>query len=127
MARIYLAAPWAQRHAAQIARTQLEAAGHTVPCRWLDVADGADSVLEAQHDVEDLRACEVLVVLNLAMSEGKACETGMALALCMPVISVGDGANIFLTLPEVIRVRTLAEAISALTMMTRIEHLCPQN
>lgn len=120
MAHIYLAAPWTHRFDARKARTELQRAGHTVPCRWLEVADGADPVLEAQHDVQDLRAAEVLVVLNLAKSEGKACETGMALMLGIPVVSVYEGANIFLKLPHVHQVNTLAEALVMLAALAEI-------
>lgn len=113
--RVYLAAPWSHRADARAARDRIQAAGHIVNDRWLDVDETTTTeAQEAEHDVMDLMMSEALIVLNLAKSEGKACETGMALMAGLPVISVGQGSNIFLKLAQVHRVETLHEAITVL-------------
>lgn len=118
MTRVYLAAPWTHRAEARLARDLLMAAGYDVPCRWLDVDETKTTQDdEAINDWNDLLSCDAFVVLNLAKSEGKACETGIALLAGMPVISIGQGCNIFLKLPRVRRVETLHEAISTLDGM----------
>jgi nucleoside 2-deoxyribosyltransferase len=50
---------------------------------------------QAYQDIADVRRADVLVVLNLQKSEGKAVETGIAIAAGIPVISVGPRSNIF--------------------------------
>ncbi len=112
---VYLAAPWIHRPDARDAREQLVAAGYPVNARWLDVDETVTSpAVEAQNDIDDLLESDVLVLLNLATSEGKACETGMALIANIPIIAVGGGANVFLNLPIVHRVETLNDAIGVL-------------
>lgn len=124
--RVYLAAPWSHRAEARQARALLIAAGHDVPCRWLDVDERTTSAVEeAQNDMTDLLTCEAFLVLNLAKSEGKACETGMAIIAELPIISIGIGSNIFLNLPRVRRVETLNDAIAALdTLIANQEPPC---
>lgn len=120
--KIYLAAPWAHKDQAKKDRDTIQAADPNlqVISRWLDFQPHSDvvgeypqSVLqqEAENDVADLMMADALVVMNYSMSEGKACETGMALTLGIPVISVGDGRNVFLNLTQVTRVVTLEDAI----------------
>ena len=102
--RIYLAAPWTRRVEARRVRDELEAAGHTVNSRWLDLhGGGGEHVLatEAQNDIDDLIACDVLVLLNLEKSEGKAVETGFALALDIPIYVIGGHSNVFHYHPRV--------------------------
>jgi nucleoside 2-deoxyribosyltransferase len=126
--RVYLAAPWIHRAEARQAREKLTAAGYDVNSRWLDVDETTTSPeVEAVNDMTDILSSDALVVLNLAKSEGKACETGMAIVAGMPVISVGDGHNIFLKLPTVRRVETLHEAITILDHLTTQETPCPSN
>jgi nucleoside 2-deoxyribosyltransferase len=119
---IYLAGPWKHRDEVRAVRDQIQAAGITVHSRWIDFeSDGVNEndparlALEAQNDVADLMFAEALVVLNYPEpSEGKACETGMALILGIPVISVRAGRNVFLNLPQVRRVDTVEAAIEIL-------------
>lgn len=116
--RIYIAAPWVRRREARLASEIVEAAGHQVVSRWLTVHGGNDdpAVLarEAQNDIDDVRAVEALILLNYQKSEGKAVETGIALALAMPIIVVGKPTNIFHHLPDVVLVDTLDEALEFL-------------
>ena len=107
--KIYVAAPWTHKHEAIIAGAALTAAGHTVTSRWFhhqgDATDSAGTssplesiIFQAREDIADVLKADCLVVLNLAKSEGKAVETGIALANNIPVISVGPRSNIFQTL-----------------------------
>lgn len=125
---VYLAAPWVHRAEARQAREKLTAAGYDVNSRWLDVDEATTSPeAEAINDMVDIISSDALVVLNLAKSEGKACETGMAIVAGIPVISVGVGHNIFLKLPTVRRVETLHEAITILDHISSQETPCPSN
>lgn len=121
--RIYVAAPWIHKQDAIAAGKLLEAAGHTITSRWFThegdpndsagvTAPNARIIEQAIEDIKDVRRAEMLIVLNLAKSEGKAVETGIALANDIPIISVGPRSNIFQTLGT--EVDTLEEAINAL-------------
>lgn len=121
--KIYVAAPWVRKDDAIQAGEKLKAAGHTITSRWFthegDPNDPTGATVEleriqhqALQDIQDVRAAEVLVVLNLQKSEGKAVETGIAIAAQIPVISVGTRSNIFQTLGT--EVATLEDAIALL-------------
>lgn len=118
---VYLAAPWVRRNEAIAAGELLTAQGMVVTSRWFhhagDPTDTTGSRLDivevrqqAREDVLDVKRADYVVVLNLERSEGKAVETGIALANGIPVISVGKRSNIFQTLCH--EVDTLDEAIS---------------
>lgn len=121
--RVYVAAPWVRKADAIAAGKVLEANGFEVTSRWFhhegDPQDFAgtksslDSIRQqAFEDLQDVQRAEVLIVLNLEKSEGKAVETGYALALGNSIISVGPRSNIFQTLGT--EVATLSDAIIAL-------------
>lgn len=115
--RVYIAGPWRRRNVARWVRTDLQAAGHEVTSSWLDVPDNADPCTEAQVDVRDVRRSDILVLLNLCLSEGKATELGMAIAWGMPILAIGEPSqNVFHHLPECVWVRTVGEAIERLKM-----------
>jgi nucleoside 2-deoxyribosyltransferase len=118
--RIYLAAPWVRRDEARAAGELIEAAGHTITKKWWEhrdvPIDQADRHLELeQQAIEDLEGvfrAQVFVLLNLATSEGKAVETGLALAYGKPIILVGERSNLFHYLVNpAFRVPTIEEAI----------------
>lgn len=120
MRLIYLAAPWRYRtHAKQVA-DQLRTAGHQIVSRWHDEwADQSDlgvkpDVLrqEAEYDLADVRACDVMLVLNWEKSEGKAVEQGYAIALKIPVVVVGAQSNVFHYLPGVHVTSSLGSALN---------------
>ena len=98
---IYIACPYARKADALAARKQFQAAGLVVNSRWLDFALPPGGTTpshetlrtEAEHDVEDILACDVLVVLNLEKSEGKAWEQGLAYGLHIPIVAVGEPAH----------------------------------
>ena len=114
---IYLAGPWSQRDTVRLLRRQFEAAGINVKSDWIDWHGGAtdDAGLrqEALHDLRQIHSADAFVVVNLEVSEGKACEFMWAYSKHKPTISVGETPNIFHTLATY-RVHTVQEAIVAL-------------
>jgi nucleoside 2-deoxyribosyltransferase len=123
--KVYIAAPWVRKAEAISAGREFEAAGHLVTSRWFYHGDGGNAMdstgitqpiedirEQAWGDIEDVCGSDVLVVLNLEKSEGKAVETGIALMNNIPIVSVGTRSNIFQTLA--IEVETVQEAIAAL-------------
>lgn len=104
--KVYIAAPWARKDEAIAAGKQFRAAGFEVTSRWFEhQGDPNDSTgitcpdedirAQALEDLEDVLRADYLVVLNLQKSEGKAVETGVALANNIPFICVGPRSNIF--------------------------------
>lgn len=123
--KVYIAAPWVRRPEAIAIGEQFKAAGHELTCRWFyHVTDGdpmdstgvtcnPDSIrFQAMADIADVRAADALVVLNLQKSEGKAVETGIAIAAGKLVISVGPRSNIFQALGQ--EVATVEDALEYL-------------
>lgn len=114
MSNIYVAAPWKFKAQAKEVATMLEAAGHTVISRWLtqheDSTDPRILRQEAIHDLEDVNACDLFILLNYCLSEGKATEFGMAYILRKPIIIIGPKiGNIFHHLPGVMCVANMDE------------------
>lgn len=127
--KVYIAAPWVRRPEAIEVGKQFVAAGHELTCRWFEhVTDGdpndstgvtcnpASIVQQALEDIADVRRAHVLVVLNLQKSEGKAVETGIAIAAGILVISVGPRSNIFQALGQ--EVETVEAAIDYLRVLS---------
>lgn len=115
--KIYVAAPWVRRADAQAAADVLRANGYVITRDWWNhEGEIEDTPLMRRHAVDDVDAVEqadAVVVLNLEKSEGKAVETGVAIAHRIPVVSVGNlRPNIFSTLT--IEVETLTDAIQEL-------------
>ena len=135
MKSIYLAAPWIHRDAARLAAEQLRAAGHKVTSNWLEHPDlliGDDWELAAEwypqlqqqavEDITDILSSDVVLLLALAKSEGKATELGVAYANGMPIILVGERKhNIFYFLPDIYRVDSVQDAIDKLAQVEEIE------
>lgn len=122
--KVYIAAPWVRKKEAIEAGKRFEAAGFEVTSRWFqhegDPADPTshssdinDIRHQAKEDIYDVMRAEALVVLNLEKSEGKAVETGVALAHGKTVVSVGRRNNIFVTLGT--EVQSVEEAIRVLS------------
>ena len=120
---IYLAAPWANRIEAVTAADAIEAAGHTITEPWwthLESEDYDELVRQATKDIEGIAKADFVIVLQLAQSEGKACETGIAMMMTKPIIIVNAnghkatfaerGGNLFHHLLTV--VPTLNEALA---------------
>ena len=133
MMRIYVAGPWSNRDEVIEAAAFLRADGFQVRARWLDENCGDVATFEgcqqrALMDVDDVKSADVFVLLNLGMSSGKATELGMAHIIGLPIVVVGPPAtpfgpqgNMFYYLPGVTIVETLADAVSLLRKIERME------
>jgi nucleoside 2-deoxyribosyltransferase len=96
--KIYVAAPWVARETAGLVASQLEQRGHVITERWWDHHDvgvypgpayGEDLAelrAQADRDIAGVESADVVVVLQLAKSEGKAVEQGIAIALGIPIV-----------------------------------------
>jgi len=124
--KIYVAAPWVHKADARAAKERLQRAGFTVTSRWIDFKETQagyeypEQVMrqEAMNDVIDVREADALIYLNLAKSEGKATEMGMAIAQEKPVLVIGGKANnVFLHSDYVQHVSSLDEAMARLMEM----------
>lgn len=116
---VYVAAPWEDKEIAREAAEKLKAAGITITSRWIDLHKDTDKDLDenfeflaeqAMHDLQDVYQSDILVLLNTKKSEGKAVETGLAVAWRKPVIMVGKRTNIFHWLPITV-VETVEDTI----------------
>lgn len=125
--KVYLAAPWVERESLPAIARVFEGAGHTITERWWEhddvpgypnnttEADDKELANQAIKDFQGVLTADVMVLINSAKSEGKAVETGIAIAAGMPVIVVGVKSNIFhWMLPEEYVVGTVAEALERL-------------
>jgi nucleoside 2-deoxyribosyltransferase len=96
---IYVAGPWKHRDDVSAIAAQFEAAGFAISHRWWDFdGNDADSTYLRECAVKDVlgvMGSDVLVVVNAEMSEGKAVETGIAIALDKPIVIIGERSNIF--------------------------------
>lgn len=122
---IYLAAPWKYRAQAKVRASQLRDHGHQIVSRWHDewaekpdaAYDHPEQQTEAEKDVMDVKAAEVVLVLNLEKSEGKAVEQGIALARGIPIVVVGERTNVFHHLRQVRMVSDFDEALRWLDLL----------
>lgn len=125
--RIYIAAPWDHKAEACAAATQLEAAGHTITKKWWEhpeVAgflrnddDNDELAIQAVEDISGVWNANVFLLLNMAPSEGKCVETGLALAYGTPIIIIGQRSNLFHYLPGIPIVPDVATAIAYISDM----------
>lgn len=120
--QIYVAAPWTERWQAAAFARRCEAHGHTITRMWWEHEAGNeehDKLREqAIADFDAVTRAEVLVVLQLSKSEGKAAETGYAIASNIPVVVVSyekEAGNIFHYHPAVQVVKSEDDALAALT------------
>jgi nucleoside 2-deoxyribosyltransferase len=103
--KVYIAAPYPERAYAVRVMAACEAVGLTVTSRWLKAPDElADE--HARKDLDDVRACDLLIALNPrdyehAGTGGRHVELGYALALGKRVLLVGERSNIFHYLCEI--------------------------
>lgn len=117
--RIYVAAPFEQSHHARQAATRLRNAGFTITSHWHEAqTEGLcprSPREEAVTDLHDVGCAQVLLLLNLASSEGKCVEMGYALHAGLDILLVGERSNIFHFHPRVRVVPSLDAAIEALS------------
>ena len=122
--KIYVAAPWTHKTDAKNYADALEAAGHTITKKWwehrevpsyldpaISIPNREELIQQAAEDISGVLEAEALVLLNLAKSEGKAVETGVAVLSALlhgngitisgvsTFILVGGKSNLFHYLP----------------------------
>ncbi len=131
--RLYIACPWRHKGAAVMTAALLREKGHTIVSRWHDVpsdgtkSDGSDTapdvcLQEAKNDIKDINACDLMLVLNMEVSEGKAFEQGYAYDCGKHIMVVGKRSNVFHYLPDIVVVSSIHEAIRRLTALTLSQH-----
>lgn len=121
--RYYLAAPFRRREEAKEVRELInKTMGWTCEASWIDTHLANESATieqlatEADEDLGDIMASDMFILLNSELSEGKAVETGYALAEGIPIVVIGDVSptrNVFLYLPGVSRFDTVEDFLAA--------------
>lgn len=125
--KVYLAAPWNDRAAMPERAEAFALAGFEITQRWWEKESGlsntgytGDPTVVMNYAVEDMQGvvnADVVVVYQTGLSEGKAVEQGIALALGIPIVSVGvlgEVKNIFHFLPDYRWVSATVEAIKVI-------------
>lgn len=115
--KVYLAAPYAEMPRMQQWAVKLREAGHTCTSRWI-YGPLLPFKAAAQMDLNDIDEADAVVSMTLApgsmfSSGGRHVEFGYALARGKRLIiinSVGP-ENIFHELPQVVRARSIEDAI----------------
>lgn len=122
--RVYVAAPWKFRASACDVMDRLVAAGHENGSRWLrgheDTTDPVRLREEALHDFLDVVNADVMVLLNIEKSEGKAVEQGIALTRGKVIVAVGQPSNVFHHMPQYQWVESVQDVINALTRLAQL-------
>lgn len=120
---IYCAGPWANKAELKVIATTLRDAGFIVVSRWHDTTHNSNiyeappevMVEEALKDWDDIGMADTIVYMNLAKSEGKATELGIALARNYEIYVVGGKQNnVFLHLPQVMHYESVEKVIEEL-------------
>jgi hypothetical protein len=132
--RIYLAARFSQHPEMQGVRDVLQAMGHEVTSRWIDLHAGKqpnsamveqlngdpESVAEfGLHDLEDIDAADTVISFTAGGGGkgGRHVEFGYGLALMRRMILVGPRENVFHTLPCVEHYEDWPRLVMALAPM----------
>lgn len=126
MIQIYLAAPFSRKDTAKQVRDQLASIGYTVVSQWMDYHGDSSDPVELQRqaviDYKEVLQADVLVLLNLSQSPGKATEFGVAYAAGKECYVVGGpSGNIFYHLPYVQQCESVEDLIRALHQTYRAE------
>jgi len=98
--RVYIAARGEDQSMAKELREDLSQAGIDCTARWIDQSLANESHDEAEMDILDVRRADVLLLLKPVASHrtttgGHHVETGVALAMGMPVVLLGERENVF--------------------------------
>lgn len=134
MRTIYLAGPYSSRDLLRGYAAELTRVGYKIRARWLDgthevaanpkveaEADPTERARWAHEDLEDVRACDILVAFTRAAvggggaSGGRHVETGYALGQHKQVLLVGEPENVFHWLPGVQKLPNWHEALIELS------------
>ena len=119
--KVYIAAPYPERLAAQALLRWIESAGDEVTSTWLREEDTLDD-FHAQLDLDDVARADVLLAFNPkayaeAGTGGRHVELGYALALGKPVVLLGSRTNIFHHLDRIVAVDGVDAMLAALAEM----------
>ena len=122
--KLYIAGPWKHREEVGRVADQFIAAGHQITERWweheevdLSKPGGVKEMgRQAKLDERGVMAADQFVFLNLAYSEGKCVELGIAISEGIPITAVGHPAiNVFHYHPSVKWVETAEEVVVKLS------------
>lgn len=127
---VYIAAPWRSRFEMKAIAEKVELYGHTITHKWWEIEDIPEeartaSLLKEQalKDVEGVINADVVLLVNSAKSEGKATESGIAIASGKPIIAIGrrgeHSQNVFHYLDNFNWVGTVEEAIEGIGDVVR--------
>ena len=129
--KIYVATKFEEGPFARKVMESLETAGHTITHDWTVEVQGEVSTLVgeerekflvkcAQSDLDGVRHCDVLLLLNHAYGKGMFTELGFAIALMKTVVIVRPKVanNIFFHLPGCHMVETVGEGIDLIQKWT---------
>lgn len=118
--KVYIAAPYTQRHHAFTLMRLLQASGMgiSVTSGWITMDNTLDDA-SARMDLDDVARADALLAYNLPEwnnlgSGGRHVELGYALALKKKVVVLGERMNIFHYLNDVTVVNNVDEAIACL-------------
>lgn len=113
---------------ARLLKADLELRGHVVTSRWITAdakfGHGVEAYSDSERrslatmDEDDVRASDGLILIaeteGRTVPGGKHVETGMAIALGLPVFVIGRPENLFHWHPRVTLVQSPAELLLAL-------------
>lgn len=118
--KFYTAGPWKDREFVKGVAQKLRDNGYEVNSRWLEVPETPPEGLtmddylkqQALDDMQDVISADCLIYINTGtLSEGKATELGVSIAMLKPIIAIGGrSGNIFLNL-NIPNYPTIEEAI----------------
>ena len=85
--KIYVAAPYSQKDEASAIADSLEFMGCSIVSRWHKPNTIQPNLIFAsQEDIDDIKECEILILLDWSQSQGKHFETGYAYQLGKKII-----------------------------------------
>jgi nucleoside 2-deoxyribosyltransferase len=95
--RIYVAGPWVDRENAKQLADRLQKFGYIITADWWNYESGIRTGEERDEflthcavvDKRGVETADAVVLINSSVSEGKAVEQGIAIALDLPIIAIG--------------------------------------
>lgn len=126
--KVYLAGRFSRRHEFRQFADALSAAGHEVTSSWLYSDDlhanlggfhSYSAASAAERDLADVRAATVCIAFTEEPERrqgrgGRHVEVGVAIAIGLKLIVVGDPEHIFHLLPDVQHVQAPEDALAVL-------------
>lgn len=134
MKKVYLAARFARGREMQVYRERLARLGIETTSRWINAVSfdgeegaGAAEIMMnpevyadfARADLQDVEACDTLIMFTGGVRGGRHTEFGYALALGRSLVIIGEREHVFHALPHVHYCRTFYDLIAELTEETQ--------